>query len=84
MPHCKPTPVMKKGFFPTGKNLVSSPGNPVMKTGFSLCGKSTQGKPCSGPVLALYGIAVWEIKVFCSEELFGTFWSKYLLRLSHL
>ena len=29
-----------------------------MKTGFSLCGKTTQGKPCSGPVLALYGIAV--------------------------
>jgi hypothetical protein len=42
----------------TGKNLFSSPGNPVMKTDFSLCGKTTQGKPCSGPVLALYGIAV--------------------------
>ena len=25
-----------------------------MKTGFSLCGNTTQGKPCSGPVLALY------------------------------
>ena len=48
--------------FLTGKNLFSSPGNPVMKTGFSLCGKTTQGKPCSGPVLALYGIAVlWMI-----------------------
>ena len=44
--------------FPTRKNLFPSPGNPVIKTGFSLCGKSTQGKPCSGPVLALYGIAV--------------------------
>ena len=22
---------------------------------------STQGKPCSGPVLALYGIAVWAV-----------------------
>ena len=30
-----------------------------MKTGFSLCGNTTKGKPCSGPVLALYGIAVW-------------------------
>jgi hypothetical protein len=30
-----------------------------MKTGFSLCGKSTQGKPCTGPVLVLYGIAVY-------------------------
>ena len=38
-----------------------------MKTGFSLCGKSTQGKPCYGPVLALYGIAVWVplIKMHC-------------------
>ena len=25
-----------------------------MKTSFSLCGNTTQGKPCSGPVLALY------------------------------
>jgi hypothetical protein len=25
-----------------------------VKTDFSLCGKTTQGKPCSGPVLALY------------------------------
>ena len=40
--------------FLTVKNLFSSPGNLVMKTGLSLCGKSTQGKPCSGPVLALY------------------------------
>ena len=30
-----------------------------MKAGFSLCGKTTQGKPWSGPVLALYGIAVY-------------------------
>ena len=44
--------------FPTGKNLFSSTGNPAMKTGFSLCGNTTQEKPCSGPVLALYGIAV--------------------------
>ena len=33
-----------------------------MKTGFSLCGKSTQGEPCSGPVLALCGIAVWSMR----------------------
>ena len=55
--HCKPIPVMKTGvscvLFPTGKNLFPSTGNPVMKTGFYLCGKSTQGKPCSGAVLAL-------------------------------
>ena len=34
---------------------------PVMKTDFSLWELvkiSTQGKPCSGPILALYGIAV--------------------------
>ena len=40
-------------FFSQGKNLFSSSGKPVMKTGFSLCEISTQGKPCSGPVLAL-------------------------------
>jgi hypothetical protein len=59
--HCKPIPVM--GFpcvvFPTGKNLFSSPGNPVVKKGFSLSGNTTQGKPCSGPVLALHGIVVY-------------------------
>ena len=35
-----------------------APPIPAMKTGFSLCGNTTKGKPCSGPVLALYGIAV--------------------------
>ena len=39
--------------FTTGKNLFSSQGSQLMKTGFSLCGNTTQGKPCSGPVLAL-------------------------------
>ena len=34
-----------------------------MKTGFSLREFTTQGKPCSGPALALYGIAV-KIKSF--------------------
>ena len=61
-----PSLYWKQGFpfvlFLTGKNLFPSPGNPVMKTGFSLCGKSTQGKTCTGPVLALYGIAVYFIK----------------------
>ena len=46
--------------FLTGKDLFSSPANPVLKTGFSLCGNTTYGKPCSGPVLALYGIAVYQ------------------------
>jgi hypothetical protein len=52
------------------RSLFSSPGNPVMKTGFSLCGKTTQGKPCSGPVLALYGIAV------IINEQFGIKWHR--------
>ena len=38
--------------------MSSLTGNPAMKTGFSLCGNTTQGKPCSGNVLALEGIAV--------------------------
>ena len=42
--HCKPIPVKKTGF-----SLCN----------FSLCGKTTQGKLCSGPVLALYGIGFW-------------------------
>ena len=51
-----PGPVMKTGFSPCTFSHREKPpvysGNPVMKTGFSLCWKSTQGKPCSGPVLA--------------------------------
>jgi hypothetical protein len=30
-----------------------------MKKGFSMCGKTSQENPFSGPVLALYGIAVF-------------------------
>ena len=45
-------PVMNTG------SLQWEQGFPVMKTGFSLWEFTTQGKPCSGPVLALYGIAV--------------------------
>ena len=66
--------------FPTGKNLFQSPGNPVVKTGFSLCGKSTQGNPCSAPLLALYRIAVhdywmvvyvWQLVNWCSGDPFS-------------
>ena len=39
--------------FHTGKNLFSLAGIPVLKTGFSLLGKSTQGNPCSDPLLTL-------------------------------
>ena len=46
-------------FLKEKKKLFSSTGNPVMKTGFFLCGNTTQGKPCSGPVLALFRIAVY-------------------------
>ena len=60
--HCKPIPVMRTGIslcsISIGKTLFSLQGSQLMKTGFSLCGKFTQGKPCSGPVLALCGIAV--------------------------
>ncbi len=34
-------------------------GVPSNKNRFFPVRKSTQRKPCSGPVLALYGIAVW-------------------------
>ena len=51
------------------KPVFLSTGNPVMKTSFSLCGNTTQGNPCSGPVLALYGIAV-NLKVLGSDLIF--------------
>ena len=51
---CNENRVFPVYYFQQGKNLFSSTGNPAMKTGFSLCGNTTQGKPCSGPVLALY------------------------------
>ena len=44
-------PVMNTG------SLQREQGLPVMKTSFFPVRISTQGKPCSGPVLALYGIA---------------------------
>ena len=45
-------------------SVFISRGITVMKTGFSLCGNTTQGKPCSGPVLALYRIAV-SLRLLC-------------------
>ena len=54
--------VMKTGFslysISHRENLFTLQGSQLMKTGFSQCGNTTQGKPCSDPVLALYGIAV--------------------------
>ena len=55
-----------------------------MKTGFSLCRKTTQGKLCSGPVLALYEIVVYfDLHQFLIDsilyELYGFFsWNPYL------
>ena len=66
-----PFPVMKTGFslctfshreIPVMKagSLQWEQGSPVMKTGFSLWKKSSQGKSCSGLVLAQYGIVVYK------------------------
>ena len=61
--HCKPIPVMKTGFslcsFSHREKPVFITGIPANENSFSLCGNTTQGKPCSDPVLALYGIAVY-------------------------
>ena len=46
------TPLLSMLLYPHCKPI------PVVKTGFSLCCIFTQGKPCSGTVMALYGIAV--------------------------
>ena len=50
---------------------VMRTGVPAMRTGvpcnenrFFPVWKTSQGKPCSGPVLALYRIAVYILKVF--------------------
>ena len=59
-------------FSRTGKNLFSLQGSQLMKAGFSLCGNTTQGNPCSGPVLGLYRIAVYHwiqccnVRQYCS------------------
>ena len=49
---------------------VTKTGVPAMRTGIPcnenrlfLMWKTSQGKPCSGPVLALYGIAVYNVVV---------------------
>ena len=40
-----------------------------MRKGFSLCGKTSQGNPCSGPVLPLYGIAVKDTSICQSVDI---------------
>ena len=57
LPSLKTHPCNENRVFPvyffSMKKLFPLAGIPVMKTGFSLLGKSTQGNPCSGPVLTL-------------------------------
>ena len=64
---------MKTGFFLCTFHNREKPvfitGIPANVNIFFLYGKSTQGKPCSGPVLALYGIAVQKMAVFRFEIL---------------
>ena len=43
------------------------------------CGKSTQGKPCIGPVMALYGIAVWRPNACMNPVHFFSNISVYIL-----
>ena len=70
--HCKPIPCNENRVFPV---KFSHREIPVMKTGvpamrigvpcnenrFFPVWKTSQGKPCSGPVLALYRIAVYAV-----------------------
>ena len=73
--HCKPIPCNKNRVSPVKFSHREIPvmktGVPAMRTGVSCNGnrffpvlKTSQGKPCSGPVLALYRIAVYEIAVY--------------------
>jgi hypothetical protein len=67
--HCKPIPCYENRGFPVKFSHREIPvmktGVPAMRTGLP-CNenrlfpvwKTSQGKPCSGPVLALYRIAV--------------------------
>ena len=66
--HCKPIPCNENRVFPVKFSHREIPvmktGVPAMRTGvpcnenrFFPVWKTSQGKPCSGPVLALYGIA---------------------------
>ena len=70
--HCKPIPCNENRVFPVKFSHREIPvrktGVPAMRTGvpcnknrFFPVWKTSQGKPCSVPVLALYGIAVWFI-----------------------
>jgi hypothetical protein len=67
--HCKPIPCNENRVVPVKFSHREIPvmktGVPAMRTGvpcnenrFFPVWKTSQGKPCSGPVLALYGIAV--------------------------
>ena len=69
MVHCKPIPCNENRVFPvkfTHREIpVLKTGVPAISTGvpcnenrFFPVWKTSQGKPCSGPVLALYRIAV--------------------------
>ena len=55
-------PVMNTG------SLQWEQGFPVMKTGFSLWEFTTQGKPFSGPLLALYGILVLSLNLMSLNQ----------------
>ena len=68
--HCKPIPCNENRVFPVKFSHreipVMNTGVPAMRTGvpcnekrFFPVWKTSQGKPCSCPVLALYGIAVY-------------------------
>jgi hypothetical protein len=70
--HCKPIPCNENRVYPVKFShreiLVMKTGVPAMRAGvpcnenrFFLVWKTSQGKPCSGPVLALYRIAVYII-----------------------
>ena len=74
-PHCKPISCNENRVFPVKFSHREIPamktGVPAMRTGvpcnenrFFPVWKTSQGKPCSGPVLALYGIAVWINRIF--------------------
>ena len=67
--HCKPIPCNENRVFPAKFSHREIPvmktGVPAMRTGipcnengFFPVWKTSQGNPCSAPVLALYGIAV--------------------------
>ena len=79
-PHCKPIPCNENRVFPVKFSHREIPvmktGVPAMRTGvpcnenrFFPVWKTSQGKPCSGPVLALYRIAVWVLSCWHSTPM---------------